>query len=236
MTSQIDTPLWILSLSDHAKIASVIDCFTRLELPYIDVSDTKNYHIIFTINCPISEVITQCYNQGVDIKVTRFNKLIYKGYQLSRKDQSLMLTMPPAQLTYLAHYFKYGVYNHHRPESRGNLGYQSIECIYNRYRVELMAIYDYYRYLTDKKALAKIAYFAYESLVCTVAHKYRLTKKCARLKLNSRGFHSISPLTYRLPHTGEPYTLKGVRTVLREVDSLLTTDPTTHHHLKKIFK
>lgn len=236
MTSQIDTPLWILSLSDHAKIASVIDCFTRLELPYIDVSDTKNYHIIFTLNCSLSKVKREGLIQGVELKVTRFNKLIYKGYQLSRQNQSIMLTMPPAQLTYLAHYFKYGVYNHHRPESRGNLVYQSIECIYNRYREELMAIYDYYQYLTDKKALAKIAYFAYESLVCTVAHKYRLTKKCARLKLNSRGFHSISPLTYRLPHTGEPYTLKGVRTVLREVDSLLTTDPTTHHHLKKIFK
>ncbi|GEM00590.1 Type II intron maturase [Halolactibacillus halophilus] len=236
MNSRMGTPLFILSLSDHTKIAGVIDVFKKLELTYIEVKDRKNYHIIFTVNGPLSKINRKSLNQGVELKLARFNTLIYKGYQLSRQNQSLMLTMPPAQLTYLAHCFKYGAYNHHRPESRGNLVYQSIERIYNCYNEELIAIYNYYRYLSDKKALAKMTYFAYESLVCTVAHKYRLTKKCARLKLNRHGFHSFSPLTYRLPHTGEPYTLKGVRTVLREVDSLLTTDPTTHHHLKKIFK
>lgn len=235
MNGKTETPLWMMSLSDPMMHQHVTDVFEKLGLAFVDVLDASCNVIIFAIDSPLLKVTQRLHDHHVDVKITRFEKLIYKGYQIKRQDQSLALIMPPGQLTHLAHCFKYGAYNHHRPESRGNLCYQSIDCIYNRYEDELIAIHDYYRYLTDNKALAKMSHFAYESLVCTVAHKYRLTKKRAHLKLNQMGFHSFSTLTHN-PHTGEPYTLKGVRTVLREVDSLLTTDPTTHHHLKKIFK
>lgn len=232
-------PLWMVSTSDRMMHAHVLAVLENLGLMFIDFKDTSHDHIIFTSNRPVSEVILALRRHHVTLKVKRFEKMMYKGYHIKRAGQSLALTIPIPQLTHLAHCFKYGAYNHHRPESRRFLVYQSIDYIYKRYKDEMKAIHDYYRYATNKIALAKLAHFAYQSLVCTIAHKYRLTKRCARLKLNQMGyqpFSSLKPPSPDCPYTGEPYTLKGVRTVLREVDSLLTTDPTTHHHLKKIFK
>lgn len=230
-----------LEVSDRCtqRMINIIRVIEQYQGSYVYRSRLSTDFIIFSLNQPIKQFLCACRLFMPTIKIKRFNSIQYKGYHvhLDKSNNRLYLAMTKDQLGHIIKNFDYGAYSDKCPKSRGYLVYHDEKTICSIYQNELASIHQYYCLLRDKKVLRSLDYFANESLYRTIAHKYRLTKKQAynRLKQNhSLPTASTACSSSFLSYTGEPYTLKGVRTVLREVDLLLTTDPTIHHHLKKI--
>lgn len=233
------SPLYMIDLHTFQEVNRCMKLFEKIKLHYLKLKLNSSYRLIFNVNQPISNIIQLIDDDGLPQTIRRFVKINYKGYRIQIKSGRLHLTLTKDQLSAISHRLQYGAYNHQQPKSRSFLVNQTEEAIVGLYQEELRALYYYYQLLSIEEPLELLRHFAYQSLLATIAHKYRLSKKQAHQRLKEKNHTLVSFMAYAFStpiYTGEPYTLKGVRTVLREVDSLYFTDPTTQHHLKKIFK
>lgn len=156
-----------------------------------------------------------------------------------KRDNSLFIGLIPHVEARLCKLYGYGAYSNQKPAPRGYLIHLNDADIYRHFAKEAKAISKWLSHTHATHKVKRLLYFAYCSFLRTMAQKYRQRVSEMAKKAKNLGFvpfSSHSFLSNRYLKTGEPYTLKGVRTVLWEIDqtSQQAIDPTIHHHLKKM--
>lgn len=198
----------------------------------IEEMTVKSFRTVWPVELPI---------QSLRVLERRPQYLCGFRLRYHKVKQGYVFECPVQRQAQLSALFDYGSFTDGKAKSRGYLVHRTLHAIYRTYQKELTAICFYYRYISNRQPLDRFCYFAYQSFLRTVANKHRLTVKQAGLLMKERGFRPFRQRDFQfgqMKHsTGEPYTLKGVRTVLREIEKISHTnaiDPTIHHHLKKI--
>ncbi|WP_206536221.1 hypothetical protein [Amphibacillus jilinensis] len=179
---------------------------------------------------------TSYHMDAIDFQ--HFSLPIYlHGLQIKKdqKNNKICIDVPQHMLIKLTQMFQYGHFHQGRASARGYLIHRSIREIVNVYQGELLVVRLLYAIVDNSKQLKRFHYFAYQSLLRTIAVKkdYSIKKAASLLKENNI---TMKQMAHVYKSAGEPYTSKGVRTVLRETSRYLrnNVDPTTLHHLKKI--
>ncbi|MBM7541783.1 hypothetical protein [Amphibacillus cookii] len=159
------------------------------------------------------------------------------GLEVKRdqKNNKICIEIPQHLLIKLTQMFQYGHFHQGKARARGYLIHRSISEIINVYQRELLVTVPLYDLVDNCKPLNRFLHFAYQSLLRTIAVKKNCSIKKAASILEEKNV-TMKQMTHVYKSAGEPYTSKGVRTVLREVSRYHRNDvdPTILHHLKKI--